>query len=416
MAALAACLSIGVRAQNLNNVPVECGDCHCAVFRPADGSWYFPAPVTLSPSSVVCLGTALTADTTANFRCGTGIWRDNICNDSRCGPAVLHVDINSCPPGVPPNGTNWWEVVGPGDYRKSGDWTDGFNANFTPTNCGIGTVTFHKMWTNINPCTGLPGGYGGGQVTINSNFTVVRIEITPHSTNALINKCLEPNRSVVFCLTNSCFPGGVTWSLDPANVPNGASISPDSGCATVTIGDVATNYAIKAISNDNPDCQDSATLTVTRDCDCSNHVITTNAPAQFAPSEPCSNSIPSQVIYTNTCTSLVYSCDGEVHFTLSQYGSVDEVAHCPWPHTQGDFYYWKCRCGSVIKKTRFRLYATDDPEVTWATGRGKTNTWQCPGGMTTNCFTIVPPDESGTITPRDCDWCDDHNEPDNCDN
>ena len=63
-------------------------------------------------------------------------------------------------------------------------------------------------------------------------------------------------------LTNSFSPDGVSWSLEPDNLTDGATISGSGDMATVNPGSVLTNYLLKAVSVDNSNCYDTATLSV----------------------------------------------------------------------------------------------------------------------------------------------------------
>jgi hypothetical protein len=243
--------------------PPDCSIYSCGIVQGPTGSISF-TNVAVWPEAVICLGSYF------------GAWAET---KSTCGDSIIQhswsPQTDGCPPQYSTNTcqswynwpyfeTNSWVLNFPGQ-SKSGS---GLGMSFLATNCGSGSVTFYGVWRNRNPCTWEP--MGGGTISVTKNFKVINLQITPGYTNALINRCQDPNRSVTFCLTNSCYPGGVAWSIFPV-VTNGATITGSGGCATVKIGNVVQDYTITATSNDNTNCTVSAGLSVARDCICTNH-------------------------------------------------------------------------------------------------------------------------------------------------
>jgi hypothetical protein len=293
--------------------------------------------------------------------------------------------------------TSFWAVAGPGAFVANGD---GLEANFSPTNCGSGTITFYLTYSNPSPCSSAAG-------TLSSaNFTVTHVEIVPAQTNALINKCQDPNRSVTFSLTNSC--GGVTWSLDPAGIPDGASLTANGDSATVTIGDVEMEYTITAVSTANSNCSSSAALQVTRDCECTNHVTDWSMIPLVGPPCPPNWTGP---LFTNKCLeTLQLVCDsGIVRLHLN--GA--PVAHCPYEPSRYYATYNRCVCASKFMRARLEVVATTTNQTDPQYGRGKEQLWDCALIYFPRCFNRVP---AGVLSvdgvpfvdiPRTCDTIDD---------
>lgn len=381
---------LDVRAVNPPIDP-ECTPCHCSA--PCPGGTFAFTNVNIWPETPMCMPYIVYAwpdYTSTSNQIVTTYWCENA--------------TTNCPPSYSTNiywpymTTNWWVVSHPG-FSGSGP---GLGVAFTPTNCGEGTVTFYARYSNTDPCTGQPCG-GEHQISINKNFKIINLEITPSATNALINRCQDTNRSVTFCLTNSCYPGGVTWSISPS-LTNGATISGGGGCATVKIGDVATSYTITATSNDNTNCVATAGLTVGRDCACTNHVIAANSitimggnGGRCAPTD----AWEAAHVTTDCGDTVVLKCEGYVRLLLN--GSL--VGHCPYDNSSWNDFVWKCQCGAVIMKTQFTVVNTGPTDPGYC--NGKDEFWTCPGTLQKDCWTVpAPPTLGGAKTARACDGAD----------
>lgn len=266
---------------------------------------------------------------------------------------------------------------------------EGGSLHFYPDVGGKWKVTCELDWAYEDPCTKQP--YGGGTISASSSFDVIRLEITPAITNALINRCQDPNRAVKFCLTNSYYPGGVTWSLEPDNVPDGARITGAGDCATVTIGNVERWYMVIARANANTNCAAYAHLRVDRDCDCKNHVI---SPSPFYIPDRNNGSCPPwgywegdpvSIQCGNTVHTVQLKCVGYVRLELD--GGL--VGHCPYLPSNWDAEAWKCGCGAVIMKTHFAVVNTGPTNSNYCFG--KDEYWSCTNGYLRKCWTTTPP-------------------------
>ena len=63
-------------------------------------------------------------------------------------------------------------------------------------------------------------------------------------------------------LTNSVWYGGLSWSISPNNLTDGATITPGGDYATVCPGQMGAIYAVRVASSNNPNCFAEASLTV----------------------------------------------------------------------------------------------------------------------------------------------------------
>ena len=373
-------------AQSATGANEPCSTNWCEVVKGPTGSITF-TNVALSPLSPMCFGSWVSAWAEADTRCSEVITASRWSIETTNCPTTRSTNT-SCPYFT----TNWWVVSSPG-YSGTGEGT---SVSFFPTNCGAGTITFSGVWKNTDPCTGLP--IGGGTSTISTNFKVIRVEITPPSSNALINKCQDPNRKVQYCLTNSCIPGGVTWSLTPI-IPNGASLEGSGGCVSVKIGDVVADYTVTATSNDNTNCVASASLSVGRDCDCSHHLIGPNGVSQNQTGGDisCGGGVAWLLPpLTNTCGETVQvGCDGtDVRLTGSISG--DCLGHCPYLPTAISAVVFQCKFNEVFMKTIFQV----EERPPGSLGRGKIETWLCGSGYSASCYCR---NASGVATNRPCD-------------
>ncbi len=291
-------------------------------------------------------------------------------------------------------GTRWTLEPPVGDIRSG----EGQSIRFYPDVGGKWKVTFVANWRHENPCTKQP--YGGGTVSKSATFDVIKLEITPAVTNALINRCQDEHRSVKFCLTNSYYPGGVTWSLEPNNVPDGATLSGGGDCAIVKIGNVVTQYMIIARANANTNCAAYAHLRVGRDCDCANH----RPSADWKDAPGCTPDSPGcppdgwfeyGSLATRCGNTLQLSCYGSVHYFVN--GML--VGRCPYLPSGWWAYYKTCLCGDVIMAAHFTVVCTDPCSQGPGIGKGKTELWTCTGGFERTCFEPLP---GGGVTNRTC--------------
>ena len=98
----------------------------------------------------------------------------------------------------------------------------------------------------------------------NTNFydqvslDVVKVELVP--TNRV--GCPHCLTNLVYSLTNSFVPNGVTWSIYPSGLSGGATVTPNGNQAAVSAGTVGTNYAIRVTSVDCTNCYAEAGLAV----------------------------------------------------------------------------------------------------------------------------------------------------------
>lgn len=94
-------------------------------------------------------------------------------------------------------------------------------------------------------------------------FTILKVEITPSQKKVCACK---NGQDVMFELTEDSYsPGGVTWSISPSGLINGAAITGQGDSATVSSGTLHKEYTITATSNDKTTCFDTATLKVLND-------------------------------------------------------------------------------------------------------------------------------------------------------
>ncbi|MCW5553213.1 MAG: HYR domain-containing protein [Verrucomicrobiae bacterium] len=241
-----ACLSFsGVRGQNIDNPPIQ-GECltwRCEVVDCPDGSMTF-GELVIWPESPLCLGTTISASPNMDATCGEavalGYWVPFTTN---CPPPAFYTNACSYPGSV----TNWWVVNHPG-FSASGE---GLGVQFTPTNCGSGTISFYNVWTNVSPCDGHGGygGCGGGFIAVSRDFTVLNVEIAePHKFTCACE-------TVSYTLTNTC--GEVTWEVWPED-PGG----PRAVGSSIVAGTNCGTWTVSARSVENPNCAAAATLTV----------------------------------------------------------------------------------------------------------------------------------------------------------
>ena len=228
----------------LINPPPEqtCVTNWCEVIHAPSGQMYF-TNIVVWPEPPVCLGTTLYAIPIMGSSC------DNAIIDNRWDPPSTNCPAHTlstntyCPYSI----TNWWVVSGPGSFQASGE---GLGVAFTPTNCGQGSITFHEVWTNSNPC-GYTNAMPGGHIVITTNFTVVNVDIAETGkTNCVCD-------TTSFTLTNSCH--SVTWEVSP-DEPGG----PHAVGSAIVAGTNCGTWTVTARSTVNTNCTDSATLIVVK--------------------------------------------------------------------------------------------------------------------------------------------------------
>lgn len=327
-----------------------------------DGSWTYcdtPAWVELNPVSlpptVDCAGKTFTLSTTINPHDGTTVtYTRRDCSWT--------IDFHSLGPTIL---SNWW-VVGNDETGETLATGTGLTATFTPTNCGPLVISFNCLWTNSPPCNcdegdceeDPRGGVAGKSVTITNSLA-----ITPDSTNALINRCRDPNRSVTFHLAPDSAPCGATWSIIPSGVPNGATISGSGSSATVRIGEVTGNYTIMAVWNISTNCVATANLSVTRDCVCTNHDLPDNPSGRWPPdAQSCDSSNWTGSVFTTSCLNTAQlTCTecGENLRCVTFRVNGQNVGHCPYLPSSWTANYFLCKCGDVIMQSYWDVSETD---------------------------------------------------------
>jgi hypothetical protein len=375
----------------------------CEVFRSPTGSIAY-TNVVVWPDTNVCLGSWVCAWPEAAVTSDTGIAKSVWSPTSTNCPTVYWTNTYT-----PFFITNWW-VLSYSGYSADGE---GSSCYFLPTNCGEGSITFYGTWRNSDPCTGQY--IGGGTISKSTSFKVTNVEITPASTNALINKCQETNRSVTFCLTNSCYPGGVTWSIFPT-LTNGAAISGSGGCVSVTIGDVAQDYTITATSNDNTNCSSSATLSVARDCECTNHVKNPNLMAPPGVNGIATCGASGQLPWDGPVTN--YPCGSSAQLVCAPCNQANsnmgggtcfifyvngvDVGHCVYGGSSiTPAGYYECNCGDLIIGSIWTIKHTG-PAPGPGAGCGYTLATDCGVRNGPNCFEANgAPRACSTTSPYD---------------
>jgi len=343
---------------------------------------------------LVLIGIALAIFTANNSHAAATITPSNgvFCVGSSVG---LSGGGGADPPSDPCGCDGNW--LGPTSSNAwSGDVTgaSGTSANLDTSTTGGKSATFTvtSTWTcstNATPMTFTTNSSASG------SYTVVNVDISPASTNALINGCQDPNRSVAFSLTNSYNPGGVTWSITPSGLTGGATISG----GTVTIGDVVTNYTIKATSNDNTNCFDTASLTLDRDCICTNHIINATAiPVGAYPGCDLDDSWGPDSVFEDSCgNELQLECSGAPTAGVKYTYNDDIIGYCPYNPSEWNAWYWLCECGHVIMRAQFWVENGDSDPPGLACG--KYETWECGvEDVDQSCYCTV----LGVTTDRPC--------------
>ena len=165
--------------------------------------------------------------------------------------------------------------------------------------------------------------------------SVPKVEITP--TNRI--GCPRCINNVVYSLTNSFVPNGVTWSIFPPNLSGGAAITPNGSQATVDPGTIGTNYTIRATSVDSSNCYDDATLTIYAPgsiVQADNFYDDTTIPNeshkairhQFSPSPPTENAA-NHFCFVQRLTGSCRRADG-TYFTVTMYGNTVPFNYTNW--------------------------------------------------------------------------------------
>jgi len=234
--------TLGVWAQN--NPPIQCECCTdvCYVVQAPPGSYTY-TNVNISPGTNVCLGSSISAAPLGYRTYTTQITRGHWeVHTADCLPDSWFTNLSQTFWT-----TNWWVVSSPG-YSASGPYNGGW-ISFQPTNCGSGTITFYGTFKDVAPCTTQPT-YGGGTISISTNFYVANVQIVEPS------KIVPANGTTAFTLTNTCGP--VTWSVSPQQ-PGGPYANADG---TIVAGTNCGSWTVTATSTVNTNCAASATLYV----------------------------------------------------------------------------------------------------------------------------------------------------------
>lgn len=238
-----------------------------------------------------------------------------------------------------------------------------------------------------------------------ATLTVARAAISPAIAEAQINRCKDPYRAVNFCVDANCCVGEAIWSLEP-ELPDGATISGNGACATVEIGNVETNYTIRAACTANTNCVGTAMLRVSRDCECTNHVFggiylvptggmscggTNNPWNGPVTNSPCGQT--AQLVCT-WCNQANSNCSSNATCFIFYFNGND-VGHCLYSSSSVFASFYKCRCGDVFLGSYWWI-------VNDLTGNGYWLETVCGRRNGPNCF-----DSSGQ--PRSCNGgCDDY--------
>ena len=165
-----------------------------------------------SPGSVALVNTSATT----NFCLGSSVAL-SAANLITTGTLVVTITYTNaagadCPPTITTNDplsiiTNWWVLAGFDGVPSSG--TGLSTPPFTPTNTGVGTVTFSVQYSNAAPCdTSLV------RVDLPETFYVVRITnqcFSPYPTNR--GRLMLGVGEAVDVGITPVPPGGVTWIL-----------------------------------------------------------------------------------------------------------------------------------------------------------------------------------------------------------
>ncbi|MCG2680494.1 MAG: hypothetical protein L6455_11105, partial [Kiritimatiellae bacterium] len=80
----------------------------------------------------------------------------------------------------------------------------------------------------------------------------------------LTNVCINSSNVTFWLTTNSYVTNGVTWSLTPEGLSNGAALTDYASNAVVNVGGVATTYVVRATANENTNIYGSAALNVVK--------------------------------------------------------------------------------------------------------------------------------------------------------
>jgi len=104
--------------------------------------------VAPTDSPVVCIGSGVTLTATCLVVTGQLTQTITFTNGGNSGADACPNTVTNIPAPAPVSVTNWWEAT-VGSYHTIGA---GLTAQFTPTDCGAGSVTFHLKYKNSLPC------------------------------------------------------------------------------------------------------------------------------------------------------------------------------------------------------------------------------------------------------------------------
>jgi len=158
--------------------------------------------------------------------------------------------------------------------------------------------------------------------------SVLKIELAP-ANRVGCPHCLN---NLVYSLTNSFVPNGVTWSISPSGLSGGATVTPNGNQVAVSAGTVGTNYTIRATSVDSTNCYGEAGLTVyvpgtiTQTGNSYDDTTNTNESHkviyhQFSPT-PQGDAAAQHFCFVQTLQGYMRQADGTNYFLVQMYGTL----------------------------------------------------------------------------------------------
>lgn len=180
--------------------------------------------VSLSPGTnnvlTNCLGSPISASMTAIMATGK-VEIVNGFTSTNCPSSRVTNNVTST------IRSNWWVATGPGGFSASGS---GLSASFTPTNSGMGTLTFYLQYSNPAPCS--------GSTTISSSLSY-----TIHGTTKTTNCLVAPSVSLVLGTNNV-----LTNCLGSAISASASSVF-STGKIEIVTASTSTNCPTSRITN-----------------------------------------------------------------------------------------------------------------------------------------------------------------------
>lgn len=153
-------------------------------------------------------------------------------------------------------------------------WLINNSLSFKITNVLVGTLGSYPPLAQIvdvgptNGVTRFPGKNRAEDAVFRADLTtryqlrIPRVRIVPHESNVVVN-----SSDMAFGIATNCdVPQGVSWSLKPTGLRNGALLlsGTKGNEAQVRPGGVGTNYTIHAVSRADANCFDTALMNVIR--------------------------------------------------------------------------------------------------------------------------------------------------------